>query len=95
MPPGSLLDHQRTANRNALTALLRGADLGIDARSSLRDAQITAIAAWRTSTSADPVIRIARAEAKRLALAVKGLTGRLAENHKALAQLTEELAPGL
>lgn len=41
----SLLDHQRTANRNALTALLRGTDLGVDARSSLRDAQIIAIAA--------------------------------------------------
>ncbi|MDQ0079669.1 IS110 family transposase [Arthrobacter oryzae] len=91
----SLLDHQRTANRNALTALLRGTDLGIDARASLRDAQITAIAAWRTSNSTDPLIRIARAEAKRLALAVKDLTGRLTENHKALAQLTEELAPGL
>lgn len=91
----SLLDHQRTANRNALTALLRGTDLGIDARASLRDAQITTIAAWRNSTGTDSVIRIARAEAKRLALAVKDHTIRLAENHKALAQLTEELAPGL
>ncbi|RAX43677.1 hypothetical protein DQ354_19535 [Arthrobacter sp. AQ5-06] len=91
----SLLDHQRTANCNALTALLRGADLGIDARASLRDAQITAIAAWRSSNSTDPVIRVARAEAKRLALAIKDFTGQLAENHKALAQLTEELAPGL
>ncbi len=91
----SLLDHQRTANRNAVTALLRGTDLGIDARSFLRDAQITAIAAWRTSNSTDPVIQIARAEAKRLALAVKDVNSRLAENHKALAQLTEELAPGL
>lgn len=91
----SLLDHQRTANRNALTALLRGTDLGIDARSSLRDTQITAIVAWRTSNSTEPVIRIARAEAKRLALAVKDLTIQLTENHKTLAQLTEELAPGL
>ncbi len=91
----SLLDHQRTANRNALTALLRGTDLGIDARASLRDAQITAITAWQASNSTDPVIRIARTEAKRLALAVKDLTARLAENHKELAQLTEELAPGL
>lgn len=40
------------------------------------------------------MIRIARAEAKRLALAVKNLTGQLTENHKALAQLTEELASG-
>lgn len=41
------------------------------------------------------MIRIARAEPKRLALAVKDLTGRLAENHKALGQLTVALAPGL
>jgi transposase len=91
----SLLDHQRTANRNALTALLRGTDLGIDARSSLRDAQITAIAAWRSSNVVDPMLRVARAEAKRLALAINDITIQLAENHKALAQLTEELAPGL
>ncbi|WP_314326654.1 IS110 family transposase [Paenarthrobacter ilicis] len=91
----SLLDHQRTANRNALTALLRGADLGVDARSSLRDAQITAIAAWRSSNVVDPMLRVARAEAKRLALAINDITIQLAENHKALAQLTEELAPGL
>lgn len=91
----SLLDHQRTTNRNALTAPLRGTDLGIDARSALRDTQITAIAAWRTSNSTEPVIRIARAEAKRLALAINDLTIQIAENHKALAQLTEELAPGI
>jgi transposase len=91
----SLLDHQRTANRNALTALLRGTDLGIDARSSLRDTQITTIAAWRSSNSTEPVIRVARAEAKRLALAINDITIQLAEYHKALAQLTEELAPGL
>lgn len=90
----SLLDHQRTANRNALTALLRGTDLGIDARSSLKDAQIATIAAWRTA-STDPVTRIARAEAKRLALAITDLTSQLNDNHKELAQLTEELAPGL
>lgn len=91
----SLLDQQRTANRNALTALLRSTDLGIDVRASLREAQITVIAAWRTSHTADAVARIARAEAKRLALAIKDITGQLAENHKALAQLAEELAPGL
>ncbi|MGO4147610.1 hypothetical protein AB4Y77_21255 [Paenarthrobacter sp. YAF11_1] len=40
------------------------------------------------------MIRIVRAEAKRLALAVKDLNIQVAENHKALAQLTQELAPG-
>lgn len=68
------MPHGRCSITNApptatLTALLRGTDLGIDARASLRDAQIAAIAAWRTSNSTEPVTRIARAEAKRLALA--------------------------
>ncbi|WP_442015254.1 hypothetical protein [Paenarthrobacter sp. YAF11_1] len=50
--------------------------------------------AWRSSHTTEPVIRIVRAEAKRLALAVKDLNIQVAENHKALAQLTQELAPG-
>jgi len=36
----SLIDQQRTANRNALTALLRTLDLGVDARRPLSNAQI-------------------------------------------------------
>ncbi|SKB73840.1 Transposase IS116/IS110/IS902 family protein [Arthrobacter sp. 31Cvi3.1E] len=44
---------------------------------------------WHSSNVVDPMLRIARAEAKRLALAVKDITIQLAENHKALAQLTE------
>src|SRR5699024_12115289 len=44
----SLTDQQRTANKNALTALLRITDVGIDARKPLTDAQIATIAAWRT-----------------------------------------------
>jgi hypothetical protein len=43
----SLIDHQRTANRNALTALLRTVDLGIDTRSPLTDKQVLVIASWR------------------------------------------------
>lgn len=91
----SLLDQQRTANRNALTALLRSTDLGVDARASLTEAQITAIAAWRNTNTTDTVTRIARTEAKRLALASRDLSDQLTDNHKALAQLAEELAPGL
>lgn len=91
----SLLDHQRTANRNALTALLRGTDLGVDARAPLRDSQINTIAAWRTSNSTDMAVLVARAEAKRLATAILDHSRRLVENHKALARLAEELAPGL
>ncbi|WP_035747681.1 IS110 family transposase [Arthrobacter sp. CAL618] len=91
----SLLDQQRTANRNALTALLRSTDLGVDVRASLRETQITAIAAWRTTQAVDTLVRITRLEAKRMAMAIKNLTEQLTQNHKALAQLAEELAPGL
>ena len=90
----SLIDHQRTANRNALTALLRTVDLGIDARSPLTDKQIVVIASWR-NTCANVVHITTRAEAKRLATAVVEQTRQLRHNHTQLAELAERLAPGL
>lgn len=90
----SLIDQQRTANRNALNALVRSVDLGIDARKPLTDAQITSIAAWRATRDRD-AIRVTRSEAKRLAMAVIEQTAQLRENHRQLAALTEQLAPGL
>ncbi|MFF0991203.1 IS110 family transposase [Kocuria nitroreducens] len=90
-----LMDHQRTANRNALTALLRGIDLGIDARRPLKDAQIATIAAWRTVPHAQADVVVARAEAKRLAIAIRAGTEQLAANRTSLQTLAEELAPGL
>lgn len=91
----NLMDHQRTANRNALTALLRGTDLGVDARLPVKDAQIATIAAWRITVHAEPEVIVARAEAKRLAIAVRASTEQLAANRAALQSLAEELAPGL
>jgi transposase len=91
----SILERQRTANRNALTALLRCIDLGIDARRPLTDRQ--SIASWRTNgahPSADGLV-ISRREARRLARAVLEQTETLKTNHRQLQQLTEELAPGL
>jgi transposase len=93
----SILERQRTANRNALTALVRGIDLGIDARRPLTDEQVRTIAAWRTNAvekSADG-LPIVRREARRLARVVLDQTQALKENHCQLQQLTEELAPGL
>lgn len=90
----SLIDQQRTANRNALNALLRSVDLGIDARKPLTDTQITVIAAWRTSRDRG-VICVTRSEAKRLTMAVLDQTEQLEGNHRQLAALTEQLAPGL
>ena len=92
----SIIDQQRTANRNALTALLRTIDLGIDARKPLTDAQIRTIAAWRTSrTGSSDALAIARRESRRLALAVLEQSELLKNNHGQLRQLTEQLAPGL
>lgn len=90
----SLVDQQRTANRNALNALARTTDLELDARKPLTDAQIKTIAAWRIATS-NTATHILRAEAKRLAIAIITATDELAKNHRALASLTEALAPGL
>ncbi|MQA36051.1 IS110 family transposase [Modestobacter roseus] len=92
----SIIDTQRTANRNALTALLRTLDLGVDARKPLTDTQVRAIAAWRTGqTSASAPLAVARREGRRLARAVLEQTELLKANHRELAQLTEQLAPGL
>lgn len=83
-----------TANRNALTALVRSIDLSVDARKPLTDAQIATIAAWRTDRD-DATTRVFREEARRLARAVLEQTEVLRENHRQLGQLTEALAPGL
>lgn len=93
----SIVDQQRTANRNALNALLRSIDLGIDARKAVSDVQVRAIAAWRIPRGkrpADPLV-IARREARRLAAAVLEQTTALRDNHNDLRLLTDELAPGL
>src|SRR5690606_20808086 len=90
----SLTDQQRTANKNALTALLRTTDVGVDARKPLTDAQISTIAAWRTGRD-EPSHRIFREEARRLAKAIIEQTRSLQQNHQALSALTEALSPGL
>jgi len=89
----ALIDQQRTANKNALTALLRVIDLDIDARKPLTDRQVATVAAWRT-TDDTAAITIARAESKRLAIAVITATGLMESNRSQLAQLAEQLAPG-
>lgn len=46
------MDTQRTGARNALTALLRTLDLGIEARSALTAAQVTTVQGWRVRSEA-------------------------------------------
>ncbi|MBL8929287.1 MAG: IS110 family transposase [Kineosporiaceae bacterium] len=93
----SIIDQQRTANRNALLALLRSVDLGVDARKPLTDAQVRTIASWRATRSAKPrdLLAIARREARRLAQCVVEQTELLKQNHRELQQLAQALAPGL
>lgn len=45
------IDSQRTANRNALNALVRELDFGIDARKALTDRQVRQISNWREHPS--------------------------------------------
>ncbi|MCU1530854.1 MAG: transposase of ISAar41, family [Arthrobacter sp.] len=65
------LDTRRTADRNALNALVRTTGLGVDARKALTGAQVPVIAGWGEGPSAPVDRQIARQEATRLAAAVK------------------------
>lgn len=77
---------ERTSSINALTALVRVADLGIDARGSLTARQITTIAAWRTREE-ELATGVARAEAVRLAKRVLAADQELAANSKQMTTL--------
>lgn len=71
---------ERTATVNALTALLRVAGLGIDARKPLTAKQISEVARWRTRIE-DLAAVVARSEAVRLAKRVVDLHEELLANH--------------
>ena len=85
---------ERTRTVNALTALLRTVELGIDARRALSAATIAIIAAWRTPA---PVTTqaVCRAEAIRLARRIRALDTDLAANHAALTSAVTAQAPQL
>jgi transposase len=77
---------ERTAAVNALTALLRVSDLGIDARRPLTSGQLATVAAWRTREE-DLATATARAEAIRLAKRVSALEEELRTNTKRVTEL--------
>lgn len=88
------LAHDRTVHVNALTALLRTHDLGIDARGALSTAQIRTIKAWRART--EPIDQhTARTEAIHLAARVLELDQQLKDNNTTLRGLVAEHAPDL
>jgi transposase len=85
---------ERTRSINALTALLRTIDLGVDVRKALSHSSIKVIAGWRDRRE-DPVIATCRQEAIRLAKRIVALDGELADNRKALDAAVEDVAPEL
>lgn len=88
------MSKDRTRSVNALNALVRGNDLGIDGRQKLTSAQIAEVSKWR-SREEELSLSIARAEAVRLAKHVLALDEQLAANEKQLDDLVKvsEAAP--
>ncbi|GFG72270.1 IS110 family RNA-guided transposase [Mycolicibacter senuensis] len=85
---------ERTRVINALTALLRTVDLGVDTRKPLAHSQFKVIVAWRNRNE-DPVTGICRQEAIRLAKRITDLDAELADNRKRLDVTVADVAPEL
>ncbi len=79
---------ERTRAVNALTALVRTVELGVDARKSLAYSQIKEIATWR-ARSEDATTATCRAEAVRLAKRIRALDAELVDNRKSLDALVK------
>ena len=88
------MNADRLRSVNALTALLRTHDLGIDARRALTSSQITAAAAWRRRDEALGVAT-ARTDAVRHAKRIADLDIDLKANREQLTSLVAEHAPRL
>ncbi|MHC3475677.1 IS110 family RNA-guided transposase [Streptomyces sp. 7R007] len=82
------LTSERTRAVNALTALVRIADLGIDARRPLGTRQIGEIARWRPREE-DLAATTARTEAVRLAKRILALDTEIMDNMNRIAELVD------
>jgi transposase len=84
----------RTRAVNALTALLRVNDFGLDARKSLTGTQIIEVSRWRAREE-PPALSVARSEAVRLAKRIRELGADIKTNSSQITQLVEssEAAP--
>lgn len=90
-----MMTRERTATVNALTALVRTVDLGVDARKALTIGQLRLIAAWRARGGEAIDVTVARAEATRLARRALDLGVQAAANAKQLHGLVRQVAPEL
>lgn len=88
------MSKDRTRSINALNALVRGNDLGIDGRNKLTSTQITEVSKWR-SREEELSLSIARTEAVRLARHILLLDEQLTANENQLDELVKvsEAAP--
>jgi transposase len=83
------INRERTAAINALTALLRIVDLGVDARKSLTKTVIVQITRWREHD--EPIhLAIARREAVRLAHRVNTCNQELADNKQQITTIVKQ-----
>ena len=88
------LNTERTRCINAMTALVRSHDLGVDARTSLTPQQIATIANWRRRE--EPFgIATAPAEAVRLAKRARATDEESADNRASISALVAVQAPEL
>jgi transposase len=88
------MTNESTRQINAMTALLRGVDLGVDARTKLTVTQTRAVARWRVRAEG-PVESLARAEVVRLAARILQLRDELAANREQLKAIVTAHAPVL
>ncbi|MGO4385844.1 IS110 family transposase [Specibacter sp. RAF43] len=79
---------ERTRAVNALTALLRVSNLGLDARKALTGAQITQVSRWHAREE-KLALSVARAEALRLAKRIVDLDADLNGNNKQITELVK------
>lgn len=86
---------ENTRASNALTALMRTFDVGIDARRPLTGPQIATIARWRGRAGEPVALATARTEAIRLASRVVAVQHELADNRTAIDGLVAQQAPQL
>ncbi len=89
------LEGQTTANRNALNALVREIDLGLDTREALTDKTVAEIGSWRPRPSDTVEQQTGREEASHLAREITAAAVRIKANEARLGRLCQELAPGL
>ena len=87
-----LMSIQHNQDKNALNALLRCNDLGVDARKPVTDHQIQTISHWRNRSN---TVNLARLEAIRLAEAIIEREILLEKNKQQLAELVNEICPVL